>query len=45
VEDYTQKIPKKHMKISLSEDGVKGIYSDTIGDSTPFSCPDNSKRR
>jgi hypothetical protein len=37
------------VKISLSEDGAKGIYSVTtvvriiIGDSAPSSCPGNSK--
>jgi hypothetical protein len=40
MEDHTQKIPKIHVKISLSEDNAKGIYSDTtvartiIGDSS-----------
>jgi hypothetical protein len=40
VEDHTQKIPKIHMKISLSEDSAKGIYGNTtvariiIGDSS-----------
>jgi hypothetical protein len=45
VEDHTQKIPKIHVKITLSEDSAKEIYSDTTRDNTPSSCPGNSKRR